>query len=137
MRCKIKKPYLNENLQTKKKIQKDEKFKKKQFVKLSLCQLIRSVHLRHMITCEIKNLYFFTHPDNKMRQYSTMPLIDNTEGKSCMEKFFSNCSDKISPLNQPFENSYFCIHYASFVFTGQLMTNNFFVFQVIISKCSK
>ena len=28
MRCKIKNPYLNENLQTKKKIEKDEKFKK-------------------------------------------------------------------------------------------------------------
>ena len=35
--------------------------------------------------------------------------IPMLEGKSSMGNFFSNCSDEILPLNQPFENSYFCI----------------------------
>ena len=35
--------------------------------------------------------------------------IPMLEGKSSIGKFFSNCSDEILPLNQPFENSYFCI----------------------------
>ena len=35
--------------------------------------------------------------------------IPMLEGKSSMGNFFSNYSDEISPLNQPFENSYFCI----------------------------
>ena len=35
--------------------------------------------------------------------------IPMLEGKSSMVTFFSNCSDEISPLNQPFENSYFFI----------------------------